>query len=418
MSTRRFVPIVVLLAMLFGGCISELVDPNMPLSLADVPGDPIDSVGQSRLQGIYYVSQGADAFGDTLVALVVRGHLCLFAGEQVIFAECAGAISGDTARFKGYYRYVRSEVLGALSLSTLPVDGGSSLHTNAAAGPIALRGTYYDPGLELDRSISLIRARAIAPPSRPFQILGNCAGGRNSERLGRSENSLEMCKFSEYLGCTGIEIDLHVTSDDTAILMHDDTFSPRTVQSTYVLGDVWKFTYQQIHDNAVLIHGEKIPTLSEFLTFVVDSTNLEFVWLDPKVSTGIERILQTQRDALNRAAAKGRKLRILYGIPSQEILDAYRQAPSANKTPVLCELDPSIVRSLPSCEAWGPRWTNDLQIDAVTALQKDGYEVYPWTIDDPTYLKKFLDQRQSPYNGILSNYPSMLTGQYHQRSDK
>jgi glycerophosphoryl diester phosphodiesterase len=390
----------------------------MPLELPDIPGDPLDSTAQLRLQGVYHVIHGSDAFGDTLVALVIRGHLCFFAGDQVIFSECATAISGDTGRFKGYYRFVRSEILGAVSLSALPDEGGKTLHYDAAEGPITLKGTYNDPGLQLDRSLELVRSRAIAPPKRPFYILGNCAGGRNSERLGRSENSIEMCRFGEYLGCTGIEIDLHVTSDDTAILMHDDTFSPRTVQSTYILGNVWNFTYQQIRDNARLIHGEVIPTLREFLTFVVDSTKLEFVWLDPKVSSGIERILQTQQDALNLAKSKGRKLRILYGLPSQEIIDAYRKAPLANKTPVLCELDPSIVRSLPSCEAWGPRWTADLQTAAVTQLHAEGYEVYPWTIDDPTYLKKFLDQRESPYDGILSNYPSMLTGQYHLRTDK
>jgi len=415
---KRLIASLVLPLLLAAGCISELIDPNMPLTLANIPGDPIDSTGQMRLQGIYHVSVGSDAFGDTLVALVVRGHVCFFAGDQVIFCECAAAISGDTARFKGYYRFVRSEILGVLSLTAFPDKGGKTLHNDASEGPLTLRGTYHDPGLELDRTIELVRARSITPATKTFQILGNCAGGRNSERLSRSENSIEMCKFSEYLGCTGIEIDLHVTSDDTAILMHDDTFSPRTVQSTYILGNVWNFTHQQIRDNARLIHGEILPTLYEFLTYVVDSTNLEFVWLDPKVSSGIERILQTQQGALDRAKAKGRKLRILYGLPTQAILDAYRKAPSANKTPVLCELDPSIVRSLPSCEAWGPRWTADLQTATVKQLHSEGYEVYPWTIDDPTYLKKFLDQRESPYDGILSNYPSMLTGQYHLRVDK
>lgn len=417
MSTRRLSLFVVLLG-LVAGCICELLDPNMPLTLPVVPGNRIDSVGEARLQGVYSITDGKEMFGDTLVALLVRGHLCFYAGQHVIFLECNGAISNDTAQFIGYYRFVRSQVIGDISLHILPEEGGSTLHSSTSEGPIIIRGTYYDENLGVTKTVVFTRARSIASPTKSFQILGNCAGGRNSERLGRSENSIEMCRFAEYLGCTGIEIDLHVTSDDIAILMHDDTFSPRTVQSTYVLGEISKFTFDQIRDNARLIHGEQIPSLTDFLTFVVDSTHLEFVWLDPKVATGVEGILQAQQAALDRAAQKGRTLRILYGIPTQEILDAYRKAPSANKTPVLCELDPSIVRSLPSCKAWGPRWTNDLQTETVTQLHNEGYEVYPWTIDDPGYLTKFLNQRASPYDGILSNYPSMLTGQYHLRTDK
>jgi glycerophosphoryl diester phosphodiesterase len=414
---KRFIYLFAVAMLITGsGCVSELLTADMPLDLTAPPGDPIDTTGKTRLEGVYYISQGNDIFGDTLVALYVRDHLCIYSGAEVIFSENAGSISSDTAHFAGYYRFVRSALTGNLHFSILPTEGGISLKTGTTISPITIRGTFEDPTSKQIKNIVMVRARSLFSTGQHFQILGNCAGGRNSERLGRSENSIEMGKFSEYLGCTGVEIDLHATQDGKIILIHDDSFSPRTVEGTYILGNISDFTLDQIRRNARLIHGEVIPTLSEFLTFVVDSTNLEFVWLDPKVTTGIEQMLEAQRDALIRAKQKNRKLKIYYGIPSTDILNAYRQTPLADSTDVLCELSPDIVRSLHSCKAWGPRWTNGLQTSDVDALHKEGYEVYPWTIDDPDYMIQFLGQ--GSFDGILSNYPSMLTGLYYQRGSK
>lgn len=398
------------------GCISELLTAEMPLSITAPDGDPIDGSGQSKLEGVYYLSRGSDSFGDTLVALWERDHLCFFAGSQVIFAEFAGATRGDTARFNGYYRFVRSAITGSVVLSIMPAEGGASLHDGTPDAPITIRGTYADPNAGRAREIVLERRRSLMSDSSGFRIIGHAAGGRNSERLGRSENSIPMARFSEYLGCTGVEVDLHITSDGEIILMHDDTFSPRTVNSTYILGNVEDFSLQQIRDNARLIHGEQIPTLKEFLDFIIDSTKLELVWLDPKVSNGVERVLEIQRAAVTRAANRTPRLQILFGIPSLDVLDVYRRAPLADSTDVLCELSPDIVRSLHSCKAWGPRWTNGVQASTVAALRSEGYAVYPWTIDSPEYMTQFLSQ--ATFDGILSNYPCMLTGLYCQRNGR
>jgi glycerophosphoryl diester phosphodiesterase len=40
-----------------------------------------------------------------------------------------------------------------------------------------------------------------------FQILAHRGGGRNSDYLGVSENSIEMIDIAERFGSTGIEID-------------------------------------------------------------------------------------------------------------------------------------------------------------------------------------------------------------------
>ncbi len=403
--------------LLNSGCMTELLSADMPLRVARPAGDPIDSAGGAKLAGVYSVVQGEDIFGSKLVALWVRGELCLYSGSEVIFVETAGSMAADTsARFNGYYRFVRSAMTGSISLTILPDEGGRSVGAglrNRDSATFTIRGTFDNPNGDGSRDIVLVRTRAL--DTAKFYIMGNCAGGRNSERLGRSENSLEMTRFSEYLGCNAVEVDLHVTQDDTVILMHDDQFSPRTVETTYILGDVSSFTLRQIRRNSRLIHGEVLPTLSEFLTFVIDSTNLQLVWLDPKVSRGVDKALEAQKNAIDYARRKGRSLRIIFGLPSPEILDAFRRAPLADSVEALYELLPENLASIKSCRAWGPRWTRGTQGATVAGLQNGPhhYWVFPWTIDSPDYMTQFLNDAH--YDGILSNYPSMLTGLYYAR---
>lgn len=159
---------------------------------------------------------------------------------------------------------------------------------------------------------------------------------------------------------------------------------------------------------------EMIPSLDEALNFVIDSTQLTLVWLDPKVTDGMEVMLQTQQRAMDRAKAKGRTLLVLFGINSTDMLNAYRAAPSANQTPVLCELSTDIALSLPSCVCWCPRWTLGTQEGGVATARAKGLMVIPWTIDSPEYLTQFLNS-PAGRDGILSDYPAILTGQYYQR---
>src|SRR5438874_1141671 len=86
-------------------CLSELNSANFPLSLAAPAGKPIANADGIKLSGVYSVVHGNATFGDTIVALWVKGELCLYSGAQAIFVETAGSLAGDTARFVGYYLF-------------------------------------------------------------------------------------------------------------------------------------------------------------------------------------------------------------------------------------------------------------------------------------------------------------------------
>src|ERR1035437_1957297 len=216
---RRISITTLVLAITLYGCLSEIMPVEMPLVVQPPARSPLVTKGKANIEGVYRVVGGGETFGDTLVVKFMNDRLCLFSGLQGILGETAGAMNGDTAAFTGYYRFVRSERRGNITFTFLPAEGGTSLRTNVPCAQAVIRGSYDDNGTRRDLLLTLGRKSTAKTDS--VYIIGNCAGGRNSERLGRSENSMEMARFADILGCTGIEADLHVTQDGEVILMHD-----------------------------------------------------------------------------------------------------------------------------------------------------------------------------------------------------
>ena len=216
-----------------------------------------------------------------------------------------------------------------------------------------------------------------------------------------------MIHHAAILGATGIEIDVKRTRDNKLIVFHDDTFSPRTVQGSYLLGRVENFSLEQIRLFGKLIYGEQIPTLSEALNAVIEETQLTLVWLDIKDPATVDQVVQIQKEAMKYAAASGRlSLRILLGIPSNEVLKAYIANPYKQSTDALVELDAQTALSLPNCKVWAPIWTRNITAEEVARMHIEGKLVFTWTVDLRESIVDYLDR----VDGILSNYPSLVAG--------
>ncbi|MBX3239094.1 MAG: hypothetical protein KIT80_09960 [Chitinophagaceae bacterium] len=69
------------------------------------------------------------------------------------------------------------------------------------------------------------------------------------------ENSLASLREAIRLGCTGSEFDVHMTSDDSLVVTHDNHFHGK---------EVARSTYADLVSNR-LSNGEKLPTAREYL---------------------------------------------------------------------------------------------------------------------------------------------------------
>ncbi len=406
MAFRSIASFLVLLAMV--SC-----DPHLPSStdlyvdfeIIDAPTVALADSAKVIMNGVYVVEQGTSVLGDTVVGKWVDRRWCVYSQHEVVFAECAGGFSGDSIKLRGYLRNVRSGSGSRLRLKVLRDEGAAGIFGGVTPGILILQGST-----EEGERIVLRRVRSIS--ASPFHIIAHRGGARNSDRLGISENSIEMMIHAATLGASGIEIDIRRTRDNKLIVFHDDTFSPRTVQGTYLLGRVSNFDLEQIKTFGRLLNGESIPTLTEALTAVILQSDLSLVWLDIKDAPTVELAAQIQREARIMAAQEGRYVRILLGMPAQEILDAYNRLPVKDSTEVLIELDAQTAYDMPQCLVWAPVWTREISVADVARMRAAGKLVFSWTVDLREVILDHLDR----VDGILSNYPTLVAGIHESRN--
>ena len=390
---------VLLLCAGMGSC-----NPNLPSSpdlfvdfnAIDFPTTPLNSAGESFMNGVYDVVQGSSELGTPIVGRWVGNRWCMYSQHDVVFSISAGGFLGDSIKLTGYVRFVRSGSGSRVGLNIPGNEGAREVISGVIPPSLRIRGATED-GLTID----LRRVRN--SNASPFNVLAHRCGGRNSDRLGISENSVEMIRFAGFLGATGVEMDVRRTRDNQLIIFHDDTFSPRTIQGAYLLGNVGDFDLEQIMALGTLIYGEKIPTLKQALTAVIDDTQLSIVWLDIKDPAEVPQVVQIQTERMAHAAAKGRgNLNILLGIPTQEVLNAY--TPFKDTSDALCELDVGTVISLPRCRVWAPDWTREITPGDVAYLHSYNKKVFAWTVD----LREIMVDYMTRIDGILTNYPSLV----------
>ena len=405
--------LLILIPFIILSCLSDL--PTVPdfkfvLDSISVRSVPLEDSIKLIMNGIYQVQDGKDLIGDEIAGKWIRDRWCLYSIHDVVYSESkCSSVKDSTLEFVGYIRIVRSGSGTRIDLKILPSDGGSELLAGNTPSSIILKGTTSSGSeIKFSRIRNLYQESDIA---KKFQIIGHRGGGRNAERLGISENSIEMIKQAEILGATGVEIDVKRTRDGQIILFHDDTFSPRTVKGTYLLGKVENFDLAQIQTFGRLYYGEEIPTLKDALSKIIEETTLSLVWIDVKDPDIVDKVIVIQKAAIELASEKNREIDILFGIPEDEIFNAYNSSTVEN-TPILIEYDRVLALSTESCKAWAPRWTNGVPSPGeVESFHSNNKMVFTWTLDVKEFIEDFF--QNSKIDGILSNYPSQVAGIYY-----
>ncbi|MCX6269360.1 MAG: glycerophosphodiester phosphodiesterase family protein [Bacteroidetes bacterium] len=380
-----------------------------PVSLL-TESNPLPPVSKLLLEGVYHVTSGSDKFGDYMVVKWNRTGVMFANNNGKHFIMEMGHL--DSVVFaQGYWRDGYSDATGLCSMIIGKSEGGTTIVTGNGAQQIIIRGAYgNDSGLP-DQPLTMEYMRPFSDKVKNsnFYILGHRSGGRNSDRLPVSENSLAMVSYTEKLGTTGVEVDPRISSDGVAFIYHDGDINTRLTQKGPLAGDVSAFTWRQLSTFVRLIHGEKIPSVDELLTYVVDSTELRFVYLDMKTAEAVPVVIPIQLKALQRARDKGRDLMIVMGIPNTDVLNAFLAYPDYQNVPSLCELSVEDVAKANS-RVWAPRWTLGTQNNLVQQMHSEGRLAVCWTIDSPSWIQNYLDN--GLFDGLLTNYPYVVA-YYH-----
>ncbi|HUC79978.1 MAG TPA: glycerophosphodiester phosphodiesterase, partial [Flavisolibacter sp.] len=375
---------------------------------------------RNKTEGVYALEQGSVDFGPLAAVkwtYTANGpdtvyHLSFFLEKASAYFICEGREVDSTLLFNGYWRRLTTTETGIVRLSVTKENGSRFLLGNMPFNPpndkIEITGVYGNGAATPAIPISLRYQRPLN--SRPFEILAHRGGGRTTDLLAASENSVEMIKLASQFGATGIEIDVRMTKDGVPILFHDATLNERAVQQNGLLGPIENYTFDQLQTLVRLPKGERIPTLRQALETVVYNTPLDLVWLDTKYDGSLQVLRDLQAEYLGKAAAINRRLEIVIGIPDEKALENFKKLPSYQTIPSLVELKAQNVRDI-NARVWAPQWTLGLQNDEVQRMQSEGRRAFTWTMDVPENILQYM--QQGSFNGILSNYPSLVAYYYY-----
>lgn len=279
---------------------------------------------------------------------------------------------------------------------------------------VRLRGTW---GYNQDNPGQPVVFRFVRPIKpellkRNFYIISHHGSGGTPTELPASENSVEIARIIEQWGANGIEIDIRPTKDGIPILYHDSGLNLRLTQRGPLVGPAENYTFAQLESFVRLIHGEKIPSLEQFLDAVVTQTTLKFVYVDCKPTIGpyLATAAAIQKAALAKAATLGRDVQIYLGITSDDILTQFEAVPGYQNIPTICELGADKLEQINS-HVWSPRWTEGVPSADIAALHAEGRVVITWTVNLPSFIQPYTQDGE--FDGMLSDYPGLVAYYYY-----
>ena len=375
---------------------------------------------QNKMEGIYTFSQRNADFGSaaalkwsyTITGMDTSYFFSFFCEKDVSYIICEGKRLDSSILLNGYWRKMINTETGKVRLTISPQNGARILLAGAPFLPsdsLILTGNFSRGNNDPDKPLQLRYVRPLYKET-PLEILAHRGGGRTSDLLPASENSVELIKSASRFGATGIEIDVRLTSDGVPVLFHDATLNDRVIQKNGLLGPIKNYTYAQLSELVRLTKGEHIPTLREALNAVIYSTPLNFVWVDTKFTGSMQQVRELQKEFLQKARAAGRDLEIVIGIPDEDVRDNFLLLRDYRSAPSVCELSVEDVVAT-NARIWAPRWTLGLQIDAVEEMHAQGRKAFVWTLDEPDNINEYMTRGK--FDGILTNYPSAVAFYYY-----
>ena len=389
--------------------ITPVVDPSNFLGQTN----PLPDNAKPIMEGVYEVTKGNELLGDQVVVKWNRDRLSIFAGINGGYLVLESGYLDSVIFFMGYWRYSTNTETGSATFYIPANEGGSELISGDTSFTAIKFIGEYGVGNEFPANpLTLIYKRPFSEEVKQsdFDILAHRGGGRNSDYLGVSENSVEMLEIAERFGTNGVEIDARLTKDGVPFIYHDGDINLRLTQKSLIWGNIEDFTWAQLRSFVTLRNGEKIPSLREALEYILEETNIKVVWLDTKDVDVVPASIELLTEFNDRAILMGRDLKIYLGIPADDVYEKFIAQPNYQDVPSLCELSIDQVRQANSL-IWAPRWTQGTQTSTVQQMQAEGRKVFTWTLDDENYIEQFINEGR--FDGILTNYPTIVSYYYY-----
>lgn len=365
----------------------------------------------SKMEGMYFSSNN----NDKIFIISQQQSITILTKENYRFFSLFACIVDSSIILEGYTNLPKFGSQPQLArFVIMKHEGARELVVGEMPGKLILRGAYGNTPATLTDSLIIRYDSPLDSNDRKFQILAHRGGGANGTCFEAPENSLAIINEVEKHGATGVEIDIQLTKDAVPIIFHDLTFSPRTINSNYLIGNVKNYDYQIIKKLGKYKNGETVATFNEMIDHIRDNTSLQTVWLDVKTPEVIPAIMDKVMSIKKGTGNIKRKIEIYLGLPSKEIysyfMNNFLNLDSANRPDCLCELETSKVIKC-GAKVWGPRWTIGTSENDIRMLHQYGIKTFFWTIDLPEIMDNVISKihTESGADGFITDYPAIAT---------
>lgn len=409
------IPLFCLFVFILTSCMDELIVPVPDFGASGLLSETnqLSDNSKQRLEAIFNVLEGNATFGNQIVAKWNGKYLSIYTSVSMNYMILQAGYLDSLVIFEGYWRNALNSQTGLVRLTIKKNEGGKELiYGQTLPATLILRGSYGDgsdlPNFRL--AFKLLKPLKREPTN--FWVIGHRGGGRTSDMLPFSENSLGILQMAERFGCNAVEIDVRLTSDRVPVIFHDEYFSSRLVNSDFMIGPLASYSFRQIRTFCTLKDGSPLPTLREALDVIIYNTNLSLVWLDTKSSNIMDILIPIQKEYTQKAIDAGRTLEIVIGLPDADILNEFLNHPEHSDALALCELGLSEVRQV-NAIIWAPRWTLGTLKSEVEEMHRENVRAFVWTLDNPDFIHEFITNGN--FDGILTNYPSKVAWEYYMK---
>jgi glycerophosphoryl diester phosphodiesterase len=411
-TNYRFTYLLLVVIMFFSCSKNQITPPpvNLDNNLANTT--PISNTVMKNMEGIYTLSGGSTSLGTEFVCKISKYKVSFFSNTSAIFFILDYGLNpvDGSIQFSGFWRYSENGTQGTINFSVAGNEGGSDLIMNGIATNLQLKGMFTSPSKQ---SISLQFKRPYSQYvlSHAFTIFAH-HGVLTSSNPPYAINSINGVVHDEDYGVDGLEFDIRLTKDNVPICMHDASFDIRLTEKGPVYGDFNLYSFAFLEAYVRLVDGQKIPSLAQALTAFIDSTNMQYFWMDVKGDPDVFKYMEPiVRAAYAHAASVNRNVIIFADLPSEAVIDEYKKQPSyGTDLPCMCEL--SLQDAIDNnCKYFGPRFSLGLLLDDVNKGHSLGIKSYSWTVNDPTTILDYL--QNGKFDGFITDYPAYVIYDYY-----
>ena len=409
--------IVATLFILLGCSKSEITPPSNNEDANLVNTTPIPGTTMKKMEGIYKLIDGSSGLGTQFVCKVSKNRVSFFSNQDGIFMILKyGYNSSDgSIQFSGFYRYSEITTQGNIHFSISAAEGATDLLAGVISN-LKLRGIFSNDSLTLHYDHAFTNYAT----NNPFMIFAH-HGVQTTSNPPYAENSLNGVLNDENYGNTGLEFDVRMTSDHIPICIHDASINTRLTQKGPLSGKWDQYPFPFISEYVRLIDGQKVPSVEQVLNYFIDSTTLQYVWLDIKGNTDIFKYLEPViRNAYAKAVAQNRNVIIFSGLPSADVITEF------NKQPTYKSNNPAYAYSLPlptlaeqtidialenGSRFFGPRYSEGLLLNDVEKAHSNGIKVISWTLNSKALISDYL--KNGKFDGFISDYPAYVVYDFY-----